>query len=230
MFPSVRVTVPVAVDSMAPTTLTETLTVMDCPTVKDLGVAVHRVFVWKRNGVEVRVTVSIASPVMPLRLAVMEEVPIARAVARPVAEVVATEGLSDVQITSLVKFSVELFEKLPVAVNCSVAPTVMCGLAGVTVIDWRIGVGGVAVRTVEPVMPSRLAVMEEVPVARALARPVAEMVATEGVADAQVTWLVRFSVESSEKRPVAVNCWAPPMGMLGLAGVTVIDWRVTGGL
>ncbi len=142
MFPSVRVTVPVAVDSMAPTTLTETLTVMDCPTVKDLGVAVHRVFVWKRNGVEVRVTVSIASPVMP----------------------------------------------------------------------------------------SRLAVMEEVPVARALARPVAEMVATEGVADAQVTWLVRFSVESSEKRPVAVNCWAPPMGMLGLAGVTVIDWRVTGGL
>ena len=68
--------------------------------------------------------------------------------------------------------------------------------------------------------------MEEEPLATALARPVGEMVATEGVADAQVTWLVRFSVELSEKVPVAVNCWAAPMGMLGLAGVTSIDWSV----
>ena len=85
---------------------------------------------------------------------------------------------------------------------------------------------GVTVSIASPVTPPRLAVMEEVPVARALARPVVEMVATEGVADAQVTWLVRFSVELSEKVPVAVNCSAAPTAMLGLAGVTVIDWRV----
>ena len=54
--------------------------------------------------------------------------------------------------------------------------------------------------------------MEEVPVATALARPVVEMVATEGVADAQVTWLVRFSVELSEKLPVAMNCCGGPDG------------------
>ena len=72
--------------------------------------------------------------------------------------------------------------------------------------------------------------MEEEPIATARASPVLEMVATDGVADAQVTWLVRISVELSEKVPVAVNCWAAPMGMLGLAGVTSIEWSVGGGL
>ena len=128
----------------------------------------------------------------------MDEVPVATALARPVVEMVATEGVADAQVTWLVRFSVELSEKVPVAVNCWVAPTAMLGLAGVTVIDWRIG-AGVTVSIVAPVMPLRLAVMEEVPVATAVASPVAEMVATEGVAEAQVTWLVRFSVELSEK-------------------------------
>ena len=47
---------------------------------------------------------------------------------------------------------------------------------------------------------------------------------------AQVTSLVMFSVELSEKRPVAVNCWAGPTAMLGLAGVTSIDWEDGGGV
>ncbi len=52
---------------------------------------------------------------------------------------------------------------------------------------------------VEPVMPSSVALIEEVPLAAtAVARPPAVMVATEVVADAQVTVLVRFSVELSE--------------------------------
>ena len=50
-----------------------------------------------------------------------------------------------------------------------------------------------------------------------------EIVATEVVADAQVTWLVRFGVEPSEKVPVAVNCCVRPLATLGLAGVTAID-------
>ena len=45
-----------------------------------------------------------------------------------------------------------------------------------------------------------------------VARPAAVMVATEGVAEAQVTWLVRFCVEPSEKVPVAVNCCGRPLG------------------
>ena len=40
--------------------------------------------------------------------------------------------------------------------------------------------------------------MLEVPVATAVASPAAVMVATEVVAEAQVTWLVRFCVELSE--------------------------------
>ena len=56
-------------------------------------------------------------------------------------------------------------------------------------------------------------------------QPGAVMVATVVSDDAQVTWLVRSSVELSEKVPVAVNCSVSPAGTLGLAGVTAIDWR-----
>ena len=66
--------------------------------------------------------------------------------------------------------------------------------------------------------------MLEVPVARASARPAAVIVAAEVVADAQVTWPVRSSVVPSERVPVAVNCWVSPLGRLGLAGVTAMDW------
>ena len=47
--------------------------------------------------------------------------------------------------------------------------------------------------------------------------------ATEGVAETHVTWLVRVCVELSEYVPVAVNCSVPPLGTVGLAGETAID-------
>ena len=56
------------------------------------------------------------------------------------------------------------------------------------------------------------------------------MVATEVVAEAQVTWLVRSWVELSENVPVAVNCSVSPLGTLGLAGVTAIDCQLRGSL
>ena len=49
------------------------------------------------------------------------------------------------------------------------------------------------------------------------------IVATDGVAEAQVTGLVRFCVVPSENVPVAVNCCVRPLAMLGFAGVTAID-------
>ncbi len=49
------------------------------------------------------------------------------------------------------------------------------------------------------------------------------IVATEDVAEAQVTWLVKFCVELSEYVPVAVNCSVKPFATPGLAGVTAID-------
>ena len=82
------------------------------------------------------------------------------------------------------------------AVNCSVSPLGTLGLAGVTAIDCK--TAAVTVSTVEPVTPPRVALMFEVPVDTAVASPPLVIVATEVVADAHVTWLVRFWVESSE--------------------------------
>ena len=94
----------------------------------------------------------------------------------------------------------------------------------------RVGAcGAVAtVSIVEPVTPARLAVTTEVPCARPVAAPVLEMLATEGVADAQVTCPVRSRAERSEKTPVAVNCCVAPTARLGSTGVTAIDWRAAG--
>ena len=139
-----------------------------------------------------------------------------------------TRSSADAQVTWLVRSCVELSEKVPVAVNCSVSPLGDAGLAGVTAIDWR--AAALTVRTVEPLMPPSVALIVEVPVATAVARPcepaVLEIVATEVVADAQVTWLVRSCVELSEKVPIASNCSVYPWETLGLAGVTAIEVRV----
>ena len=78
------------------------------------------------------------------------------------------------------------------------------GLAGVTAIDCS--AAAVTVNTVEPVIPLSVALIVEVPAPTAVASPVLEIVATEVVAEAQVTWLVRFCVELSVYVPVAVNC------------------------
>ena len=83
------------------------------------------------------------------------------------------------------------------AVNCWVRPLASVGLAGVTAIDSR--TAALAVSTVEPVTPANVALILEVPLdATAVASPPVVMVATEVVADAQVTELVRFWVEPSE--------------------------------
>ena len=56
------------------------------------------------------------------------------------------------------------------------------------------------------------AVIALVPRARAVARPVLLIVATDGVADAQVTELVMSRVSPSAKVPMAVNCPVKPLG------------------
>jgi hypothetical protein len=172
-------------------------------------------------------TVSTVEPVMPSSVALMVDVPCATAVARPcepeALEMVATEVVAEAQVTWLVSFTVDPSEKVPVAVNCWVSPAGRLGLAGVTEIDSK--TAAVTVSTVEPVMPSSVALIVDIPVATPVASPPLVMVATEVVAEAQVTWLVKFSVVSLEKVPVAVNCWDSPAGRLGLAGVTAIDSR-----
>jgi hypothetical protein len=167
------------------------------------------------------VTVSTVEPVMLPLLAEIEEVPIPTPVAKPVPFIVATEVAAEAHVAVLLRSCVELSLNVPVAVNCCVVPLAIDGFAGVTAMETS--VGGVTVSVVEPVTPFSVAEIEEVPVATAVARPPVLMVATEVVADAHITLLVRFCVELSLYVPVAVNCWVVPLAMDGLVGVTAID-------
>ncbi len=85
------------------------------------------------------------------------------------------------------------------AVNCSLSPLAMLGLAGVTAIDTS--VAAVTVNVVLPEMLPLVAEMVVLPAAAELARPCDPaallMVATPMLLEAQVTWLVRFWVELS---------------------------------
>ncbi len=79
--------------------------------------------------------------------------------------IVATDVVAEAHVTWLVRSCVELSEYVPVAVNCSVRPLAMLGLAGVTAIDSN--VAAVTVRTVEPLTPLSIALIVEVPAAHA---------------------------------------------------------------
>ncbi len=90
---------------------------------------------------------------------------------------------------------------MPVAVNVWLVPRAMLGVAGVMAIDSSIA--GVTVRVMggEVTLPTT-AVRRVVPVVSDVATPgepaALLMVATAGVAEFQVTWVVRFCVELSE--------------------------------
>jgi hypothetical protein len=104
----------------------------------------------------------------------------------------------------------------------------MLDVAGVTAIDTR--VADVTVIVVDPEILPDVAVMIVEPAATELASPLEPAalltVATPAADEPQVTTVVRFCVVLSEYVPVAVNCRAVPLTMLGLDGVTAIDTRV----
>lgn len=98
------------------------------------------------------------------------------------------------------------------------------GFAGVTAMLER--VGPVTVSVVNPITAPDAAWIVEDPALRAVALPVVEMVATAGVSDDHITELVRFCVLPSVNVPVAVNCCVAFLAIVGLAGVTAIDFNV----
>jgi hypothetical protein len=87
----------------------------------------------------------------------------------------------------------------------------------------EVSTAGVTVSEVMPLTLPELAVMTDEPVASADARPIVEMVATAGLADAHVTEAVTFLVEPSVYVPVAMNCSVRPLATDGSAGVTAIE-------
>jgi hypothetical protein len=96
--------------------------------------------------------------------------------ARPVGPTVDTEGAAEFHVAWLVKSTVDPSENVPVAVNCSLVPAAMLGLAGLTAIDRS--AAGATVIVVEPVMPEKSALTVEAPVESAVASPAVVMLAT----------------------------------------------------
>src|SRR5579859_7619029 len=144
------------------------------------------------------VTVSVAVPVTPLTVAVIGVVPAATPVARPAALTVATVGFALAQIAVAVMLAVVPSLYVAVAVNCCVAPTWTLAVTGITAIEVKLGAaGGGTVNIAVPVTPAIVAVMLADPAATAVARPPALIVATLGVALAQVAVVVTSAVEPS---------------------------------
>jgi hypothetical protein len=141
------------------------------------------------------VTVSVVAPLTEPDVAVIVEDPIASVEARPDASIVATTTFDDVQATEPVMLAVLPSEYVPVAVNCSASPLATLGLAGVTAID--VTTAGVTVNVVVPVTDPDVAVTIDEPVASAAARPPPVIVATDTLAEDQLTDEVRLAVEPS---------------------------------
>src|SRR5579864_1257691 len=83
----------------------------------------------------VGVTVSLVVPVTEPELAIMFALPGATPVAKPAALTVATVVDAEVQVTEFVRSCLLPSLRVPVAVNCCVAPWVIEGVAGVTASD-----------------------------------------------------------------------------------------------
>ena len=97
------------------------------------------------------VTVRVAVPDFPLKVAVMVAVPAALAVAKPLLATVAVVVLDEVQVTCVVIVWVDPSEYVPVAVNCWVVPATLVAVAGITAIEDK--VAAVTVRFVVSDLP-----------------------------------------------------------------------------
>ena len=117
--------------------------------------------------------------------------------------------------------------KVPVATKRCVRPIGIEAVAGVTVIDTN--VAAVTVKVAEPDLPSKVAVMTDVPMATPVARPdVLLTVATPVVPEVQLEDAVTSRDVPSVYVAVAINCWGAPIGIEAVAGVTAIDTNWAG--
>jgi len=158
------------------------------------------------------VTVSVVDPeTLPIVAWIVVD-PVAPDAARPSDPAVllmrATSVLVEFHLTEAVRFCVEPSEKMPVAVNCSVVPSAMLGLVGVT--SRVLSVAAVTAKVVDPDIAPDAAAMVVEPVSTAMTEPadsaVLLTVATLVLDELHVTEAVRFCVVPSENVPVATSC------------------------
>ena len=82
--------------------------------------------------------VSVVNPLTLPELAMIVVLPAATPVASPAVLMVATNVAAEFHVAELVRFCALPSLKVPVAVNCCVAPFAMEGLAGVTAIELNV--------------------------------------------------------------------------------------------
>lgn len=129
-----------------------------------------------------------ALPETPVKVAEMLAVPGPIAVAVPAAPTVATAGLSEAQVLSLVMTCLVPSLKTPVAVKVNLVSGGMVRPAGVTVMDTIVALETSSVA--EPLIEFSDAVMVVVPGVKAFARPPAAIVATAVLDELQDTCAV----------------------------------------
>lgn len=96
------------------------------------------------------VTVRFVDPLTAPETALILLVPVPAAVTNPPAVIVATPVVCELHVTELVRFCVEVSEKVPIAVNCSIVPFAIERFAAVTAIDTN--VADVTVKFAEPLI------------------------------------------------------------------------------
>lgn len=171
------------------------------------------------------VTVNWVEPETLATVAVIVLLPAEMDVANPALLIVATPVLVELHVAKFVRSCGVPSENIPVAVNCVVVPCAMLELVGVTSMDTS-----VALVTVNPVVPEILpstALILLLPTVTEVANPELLMVATPVLTELQVTEDEISCFVWSEYIPVAMNCAVVPTAMLGLAGVTSMDTKVT---
>src|ERR1700729_469605 len=126
------------------------------------------------------VTVRLADPVTPPRVALMIVLPLPVVAVLPFVPgellTVATLAIDELQCTELVRSCDDPSVNVPTAVNSCLNPKGIATTAGLTVMDTMDA--GETVTVPDPVTPPRVALMIAAPVAREVARPLELTLAT----------------------------------------------------
>ena len=166
------------------------------------------------------VTVTVAVPDTPAKVAVTVAKPSAAAVTDPVPFTAMIPAGAALHAAKFVKFCVAFPERMPVAVNCRVLPVTSTEFSGATLI----AVTAAVVTTVVPVTVSKMADIVVAPVVLAgeETRPLSFTDARPASDELHVTTSVMFCVAEFCSVPVAVSCSVVPGAIVGWPGVTAI--------
>jgi hypothetical protein len=134
----------------------------------------------------------------------------------------AIDRFDELQSTNEVMSCVLLSLKVPVAVNCFVAPVGMVEFSGAIVNETSVAL--VTVIDAVPVIEPDVALSVALPAATAVTTPEESTVRTPGALEDHCAD-GRICVLPSSKVPVAVNCCAVPAAIVAVAGLSVSEVR-----